>query len=51
VARLVNDQYSVTRTKTGETPQAVKATDTFPRDVDPEKVAREMCDALVEKVD
>jgi hypothetical protein len=50
-AELISDQYSVTLTKAGGTPQEVKVSDEFPQDAVPGKVAREMCDALAEKVD
>jgi hypothetical protein len=50
-AEIIDDQYSVKLVKAGGTPQEVKVTDTFPLNVDPKKVAREMCDAMAEKVD
>ena len=48
-AEIIEDQYSVKLTKAGGTPREVKASDTFPQDVNPGKVARDMCDALAEK--
>ena len=50
-AELISDQYSVTLTKAGGTPQEVKVSDTCPEDVNPGKVAREICDAMAEKFD
>ena len=50
-AELISDEYSVTLTKAGGTPQEVKASDTFPTDADPGEVAREICDAMAEEVE
>jgi hypothetical protein len=50
-AELISDEYSVTLTKAGGTPQEVKASETFPTDADPAYIAATMCDAMAEEVE
>ena len=50
-AELISDEYSVKLIKSGGTPAEIEVSDTFPQDVNPGKVAREICDAMAEKVD